>query len=160
MRLPPTVAFGAQPLVFLLCRQVRRSGLPVGLSVNRWDSKRSGDGARRRLMQVRRSGLPVGLSTNRWGSKRSGVGARRRLMQVRRSGLPVGLRTLPMGLEAKRSWGPSAFDAGAPVRLAGRVEDLTEGLEAKRSWGPSAFDTVAFCSCKAFCRTSDHGIRR
>jgi Family of unknown function (DUF5682)/VWA domain containing CoxE-like protein len=34
-------------------------------------------------------------------------------------------------------------EAGAPIRLAGRVKHQPMGLEAKRSWGPSAFDAGA-----------------
>jgi hypothetical protein len=58
------------------------------------------------------------------------------MLQVRQSGLPVGESAL-MGLEAKRSWGPSALlqvrQSGLPVG-----ESALMGLEAKRSWGPSA----------------------
>jgi hypothetical protein len=42
-----------------------------------------------------------------------------------------------MGLEAKRSWGPSDQIGGSPIRLAGWFRTPLMGLEAKRSWGPS-----------------------
>jgi putative heme transporter len=38
---------------------------------------------------------------------------------------------------------PLATRAGAPIRLAGRVKHPPMGLEAKRRWGPSAFDAGA-----------------
>ena len=38
---------------------------------------------------------------------------------------------------------PVTISAGAPIPLAGRVKDRPTGLEAKRSWGPSPFNVGA-----------------
>jgi hypothetical protein len=63
------------------------------------------------------------------------------LLWESQSGLPVGRGPL-MGLEAERSWGPSALEqesqSGLPV---GRGPLM--GLEAERSWGPSALEQAS-----------------
>jgi IclR family transcriptional regulator, acetate operon repressor len=56
---------------------------------------------------------------------------------------PKGETNQPSTVPPSDDVSSAAFDAGAPVRLAGRVKHQPMGLEAKRSWGQSAFDTSA-----------------